>query len=144
MTNGFSGAEVYQINLNCPQFTGSYFLKIEQSKERQQPELSDVPFSYVRCIASIFHDEYHVCILTPAGLSAIEFHPYREKKPAPNILQDVISKHLHDCHKLNGILYKPLISPDKIMAHMLGNKLDPKRELYQFSRRSGYFYSFYL
>lgn len=130
MTNGFSGAEVYQINLNCPQFTGSYFLKIEQSKERQQPELGDVPFSYVRCIASIFHDEYHVCILTPAGLSAIEFHPYREKKPAPNILQAVISKHLHDCHKLNGILYKPLISPDKIMAHMLGNKLDPKRELY--------------
>lgn len=131
MTGGFSGAEVYQIRLNCPEFKGNYFLKIEKAEGTPQAEPTDIPFPHAKCVKFFRYNKYSAYIFEPAGLSTIDFHPYREMQATPEILQDIIGKHLRACQKQESVQHG-LIFPNEIMRRMLGKKLERKRDLYRY------------
>lgn len=131
MTGGLSGAEVYLIHLHCPILEGDYFLKIEK-KKKPQADPANIPFPHAKCAAFVHNEECNAYIFAPAGLSTTEFCSYREAKPNQKILQSIISKHLRTCQEKGKIMQPGMVAPDKIMRHMLGNKLLPERDLYRY------------
>lgn len=98
MTTGLSGAEVYLVSLNCSEFSGKYFLKIELEDD-VPPDFQGIPFPYAKNVKSFKFGEYVVLLSEPAGLSAIEFKSYRNARPSAQILQEIIESHLRQCQK---------------------------------------------
>ena len=133
MTTGLSGAEVYLVSLNCSEFSGKYFLKIELEDD-VPPDFQGIPFPYAKNVKSFKFGEYVVLLSEPAGLSAIEFKSYRNARPSAQILQEIIESHLRQCQKKETIMRSRQICPNEIMGRMLGKKLGIQRKLYQYLR----------
>lgn len=123
---GFSGAEIYAIELKHPSYyTGKFFLKIDsQEEEFYNHKVSQYFKNSVEYIQTVEIDSYYIMLIQIAGNSSLEYksffdsaHKTREKL-LPQIIKEILDS------SLNKKIFSPQpMSLSQICSKMLSNKI---------------------
>ncbi len=125
---GFSGAEVYLVELKGDsKIKGYFFLKIDSEEEEYENNLKDFCFSKViKCIEKSEIDGYYVMLLQIAGISSAEYKSfYSIYKSSVKIeaVRKMIGEILEEATNKRNIVDGYLI-PSDLFKMQLKNKLD--------------------
>lgn len=128
MNSGFSGAEVYEVELKAPaKYSGKYFLKIDKKEEEFCNHEVAKGFSHaVKYIEAKKIDAFHILLIELAGNSSMDYKSFFESPSS--ICEKQISNIVQDCLKESIVLssFAPQsASLSKICAKMLGDKITP-------------------
>lgn len=128
MKSGFSGAEVYEVELKEPsKYTGKLFLKIDRKDEEFRSH--DVARAFSHAVTYIEAKEvgsYYVLLIALAGGSGIEFRTFWDSTPRickeriPNIVADLLKESIDQASFI-----PEQASLSKICEQMLGSKTAP-------------------
>lgn len=126
MNSGFSGAEVYEIELKAPSlYTGKFFLKIDQKDEEYINHTVGKEFPHsVEYIKTAIIDSYYVLLIQLAGNSGIEYKSFFHSDPS--VRMDRIPMIIEEC--LEASINKASFAPERmslsqICEKMLGGKI---------------------
>ena len=129
MDEGFSGAEVYLVELKGDsKIKGYFFLKIDSEAEEYNNNKKNFCFSKVtKCIEKKEIDGYYVMLLQIAGISSTEYKSfYSIQKPSIKIeaVKKIIGEILEESTDKRKIVDGSLV-PSVIFKMQLKNKLAP-------------------
>ncbi len=137
-TNGFSGAEVYKIQLgNNSKRKGLYFLKIDTSSQEYENSNLDISFTKVaEYVCKKLIDDYYVMLLSPAGNSSIEFNSfYSMQLPTEKIevINNFLPNFLDESIDINN-LFKGEYPAVKIFDTFLPERLKREYNLFKYMK----------
>lgn len=133
---GFSGAEVYLIELNGnSEIKGYFFLKIDSEPEEYQNNSKDFCFSKViKCVEKQEIGGYYVMLLEIAGVSKIEYNSfYSLHKSSKRIaaVQHMVGEMLEEATARRTII-DGCLAPTDLFRNQLKDKLNEDGVLAQF------------
>lgn len=146
MSSGFSGAEVYEVELKAPsRYSGKYFLKIDRQNEEFINHTVGKAFPHsVDYLEAVQIDSYYVLLIQLAGNSGLEFMSFFDSEPSvckeliPQVAEDLLEAAIeketfhptamplsHICNQMVGGKTGPGGAVETFLSDRLANPLSP-------------------